>query len=458
MTNRPFAIDPRKFIVGPFGDCPKCGGGEYGTLSVSNNRHTRRCRACWYTATTELPPVQKKLIYVDQNALSNMAKELDPEWSARTRRQDPFWLDLYDQLERLVKLQAIACPQSPIHEQEASYDDRVEGVLDRLCHHLSAGVTFDFPEEIRARQLWHAQEAYMRGEAPDWDAILPEDVTDGRLDEWTDRMSIRANMGHLESAEERRARRDALGDTMARIWEAYQREGWSFQEAYEREVRGIADASVEAYRRDLERQADLLSGKPIDDLMKLIPNSYSRLFTSTANRFGEAGLSEEDPKKQAVDFLYSEHALNTPQNQLGAMLFAALARRATNGQKRPPDRGTPNDFDMISSYLPYCDAIFVDDEMAQILSEEPLASEVEKHGTKVFSTRTRAEFLEYLKGVEDSLPQDHVERVVDTYGESWLEGFRSLLEQERAREARANGIGQNEAGPEEEALPEALPE
>ena len=119
------------------------------------------------------------------------------------------------------------------------------------------------------------------------------------------------------------------------------------------------------------------------------------------------------------------------------MLFAAMARRATNGQKRVPNRGTPNDIDMISSYLPYCDAIFIDDEFAGLLREEPIATEVGKYGTRVFSTRTREEFLAYLREIQAALPAEHLAQVVVTYGESWLDGFRSILELEREREGRS---------------------
>ena len=73
-----------------------------------------------------------------------------------------------------------------MHEQEGSYDDRVEGART-LCEHLAAGVSFDFPEQIRARQFWVAQNAYMAGEQPDWSTTQREDVIHGRLDEWMNR-------------------------------------------------------------------------------------------------------------------------------------------------------------------------------------------------------------------------------------------------------------------------------
>jgi len=81
--------------------------------------------------------------------------------------------------------------------------------------------------------------------------------------------------------------------------------------------------------------------------------------------------------------------MDAPQNHLAALLYAGLARRAASGQKRVPSRGTPNDIDLISAYLPYCDALFIDNEFAQLLSEEPIAAAVYPYGTRVFKAARR---------------------------------------------------------------------
>ena len=112
------------------------------------------------------------------------------------------------------------------------------------------------------------------------------------------------------------------------------------------------------------------------------------------SRLEEKGvIAPEDQLQQAEHFLYSEPALSAPENHLGALLFAALARRSASGQKRVPNRGTPNDIRFISAYLPYCEAMFVDNEFAQLLSEEPLATAVGDYPTRIFSTRSRNDFL-----------------------------------------------------------------
>jgi uncharacterized Zn finger protein len=86
-------IDPRDFITGPFVKCPKCGGNEFGVLNIYDDRYMRRCRNrnCWHTVTINLPELRKKVIYIDQCAISNIMKVLSPEVKGHERAaEDPF--------------------------------------------------------------------------------------------------------------------------------------------------------------------------------------------------------------------------------------------------------------------------------------------------------------------------------------------------------------------------------
>src|ERR1044071_4006761 len=87
-------MDPCDFIGSPYQSCPKCGQHEFGVLSIHETSITRRCRvrACWYTATHPLPPLQKKVIYLDQFIFSNITKMLSPNAPGHERaRAEPFW-------------------------------------------------------------------------------------------------------------------------------------------------------------------------------------------------------------------------------------------------------------------------------------------------------------------------------------------------------------------------------
>lgn len=75
MLDEPFVFDPRMLVTGPLHPCPRCGKVEFGTLSVTDNVHSRRCRHCFHDQQERLPPLAKKLIYLDQMVLSEIAKK-----------------------------------------------------------------------------------------------------------------------------------------------------------------------------------------------------------------------------------------------------------------------------------------------------------------------------------------------------------------------------------------------
>src|SRR5579859_3877723 len=111
-------FDPRDFIVPPFTTCPSCGHPDYGVLSACvgpDNVH-RRCRQCWRTDVLPLPPIQKKIIYLDQFAISNLML-------VRAKTEKPvlqFWHKLYEKLLHLSRLQLIVCPASAAHPLEST--------------------------------------------------------------------------------------------------------------------------------------------------------------------------------------------------------------------------------------------------------------------------------------------------------------------------------------------------
>lgn len=151
-------------------------------------------------------------------------------------------------------------------------------------------------------------------------------------------------------------------------------------------------------------------------------------------RLRQAGIPEDEMPDRVRTFLYSDSALDVPFNKISSLLFAALARKAAAGQRKVPSPGTWNDIQMISAFLPYCDAMFVDNQFAGLLDEEPLSSRIQ-YPTTVFSSRTRDEFLEYLRDIEASVSPDHRELVETVYGPDWEQPFREILAAERGRSA-----------------------
>jgi hypothetical protein len=79
-------FDPRLLISGAFKTCPNCGAEEFGILGVGHEMYTRRCRACWFKAHVGLPPLSRKVVYIDQFAISDMMKMLPIYGTSKTMR------------------------------------------------------------------------------------------------------------------------------------------------------------------------------------------------------------------------------------------------------------------------------------------------------------------------------------------------------------------------------------
>ncbi len=105
---------------------------------------------------------------------------------------------------------------------------------------------------------------------------------------------------------------------------------------------------------------------------------------------------------------------------------AELADLQASGQRRPAGGGTLNDVTTIATVMPACDAIYVDNEVAAFLNEEPLRTQLD-FGTHVFSQRTRHEFAAYLDEIRDAAPDEHVAAVREVYGDSYLTPFTGLF-------------------------------
>jgi len=107
----------------------------------------------------------------------------------------------------------------------------------------------------------------------------------------------------------------------------------------------------------------------------------------------------------------------------------AISRKAASGMRRPPSRGMSNDIETISTLLPYCDAMFIDDECRTYLSEQPLVRELD-FGTRLFSQSNKQEFLDYLQEIHTSMSEEHRHVIQGVYGEDWATPYTNLYQSE----------------------------
>jgi len=115
-----------------------------------------------------------------------------------------------------------------------------------------------------------------------------------------------------------------------------------------------------------------------------MPSNATATVLGIHRRLRQAGVAEEELWQKIAEFFTSPDLDQVPYLRISCMLFAAFARKQASGQRRPAGGGTLNDVTTIATVLPACDAIYVDNEVAAFLNEEPLRT-VLNYGTRVFS-------------------------------------------------------------------------
>ncbi len=173
MPGRRF--DPRDMIMPPFKTCSKCGKAEFGVHGIHGDRVLRRCRDCWYSHNVPLPPLRKKIIYLDQFVIREFAKLKNPQARGHERvRANPFWQEVYDLLFQLCQLQMICCPDSWSHQQESRIS-AINADLKKMYENLSGGITFEAFDGIKSLQIAELARSWVEKREPVFLISMPEE-------------------------------------------------------------------------------------------------------------------------------------------------------------------------------------------------------------------------------------------------------------------------------------------
>jgi len=415
-------IDPRDFIGGPYEDCPKCGQHEFGVLNIHDTSCTRRCRSCWHMLTFVLPELRKKVIYLDQFVFSNIVKMLSPETPGHERaKAEPLWRELFESLDVLCRMQLIICPDSSEHDAESLISPFYEE-LKHTYEHFSTGISFEHSTSIQHQQIMAAFSSYLEGKKPEFDCD-PQRVTSGRLHGWHDRMFVTVSgtlPGHMEAI---RRTRSTLHVSLGDVFKRWQQGGETFTQAFEREKaaygRGIWQVYLEGAHKLMQVMAGQLPPTPENFL-----SVHGSLITGLEYMANLRGLTSE-ARKAVMAFIASGAMNETPSNIISASMWASLAMQAAAGQKKPPDEGMASDIDVVSTLLPYCDAMFVDNKCRSLLSNIPKKHKL-PYKCLVFSSKTSSEFLQYLRDIRNSATPEHLELLQEVYGPTVLKPPTSI--------------------------------
>lgn len=426
-------IDQKMFINEPYITCPKCGKESFGVLSIHSQHFVRRCKECWYDESFKLPPVSRKIIYLDQFAISEMMKSINPSLK-KTDKVNPFFRKLFEKLDVLNKAQAIICPESTNHFDE-SFVSPFYSALKRIYQQLAHNFSFYDPETIKRFQIVEAFKGW---------AELGEQTIDigdvltgtGDLEGWDDRFIISVSLRDQDPnlADEIRKTRDQTSDALIQIFNRWQTEkSKTFLDWHEEERSSYGKSLMQSYFDSILEYSKLATNQTPLTLNSIgsITSNSSIIMSIIHRKLNEKGLSDEEGMKKSIEYMASENIKNIPYVQISSILFASLAREGSLGRKKPPTKGMMNDIETIACYASYCDAIFIDNECRRLLNQG-LKETGYKLKTKVFSQDNKDEFIKYLDGIEKSLSKKHLNKVKEVYGEKWLTPYVEIFEAEQS--------------------------
>ena len=183
---------------------------------------------------------------------------------------------------------------------------------------------------------------------------------------------------------------------------------FNFDECYRKETASFGKGNFEQYIYFIKN----FSPENFD----FFPESFT-MVNSVRRLFLDAGIERKNILEKLAQFFTSDKLNNIPSVKIEGLLWAALAREyAIGGRKKDPGEGIVKDVDVISLYLPLCDAIFIDNECAELLRQKPVCDRIE-YDTKIFSHNNKDDFIDYLNEIETSAPAEVLEAVKEIYGE-----------------------------------------
>ena len=323
-------------------------------------------------------PKCKKIVYLDQNLVSNLAKAL-----YRSGWKDSladFYRELHDLLSDLTDRDKLICPTSKFHSEESELGYRVKDFLWHFVEQLGYGLSFKHSAEIREYQVVAAARAYCGLPAtqhPAWMVAFNRDpqVPVGRLS----RPALLVSIPNLQEFNEYlRLSRDSIAN-----------EYWT----YRVDCRG----KRQTYTDEIEAQKKQFVSEMFQPRTKLhIKPSKQEQFL---NLLGLAGVIQFNRSVDEIlqhstnpeGFFSSPQLLNCPYIHIWASLMAADIFFYPD---KKLDMSLFMDFEIVASVLPYVDILATDNYISQLIHNARL---LDRFSAQIFSVSQREALVAQLR-------------------------------------------------------------
>ena len=330
--------------------------------------------------------------------------------SKSAKKIDDFYKTLYAKLLRLLRLQAIVCPFSDAHRNESmvapSNPEQLRDSYEVFAH----SVSFKTFENIRHAELLNLADRMV---ADDPSAVKPierREVLESDPDVWFDRIRVSVKPlvfeGELEGLKDWRQRtHEGISEAFQNVWKMQPERPWKYWR--DLMAKGWMRSFINGYQQQMRRVQEIRDGlrqpQSLDDFIQPpVIGVFAELFA----KFRAHSGSQEEAGKRVGEFLTSDEILYLPFLQIQSALYATIAKKAAT-QLKLPTQGFAMDVSVMSCLLPYCEAMFMDREIAG-LWKDIQASPLRRlpYEAKVFSMVSKSDFLSYLEDLEQAVPEE----------------------------------------------------
>lgn len=374
------------------GDCPGCKAqNTFGNVDVYGHYVYRGCMRCRYKEHIPLPPLQKKIVYLDQFFFSGAFRGGDARFAVAAER-----------IHRLASLQLLVAPFSSIHEDETQQWERRHELFE-FIKTTARGHEFKASHDVVKTQIIKAFKEWLAGKPVDYELESSDALSDD-VNKWDSylRIDVGRYFGDVELIRDLKKRSI---EGLVNLFDSWRHVDSSFQEDVAAEQQVAGKSYMDAY---IEFAMRVAAG----DYMAMFDAPIISQVVQTLLHLAPEDDAPEIKLRKCAEFLFSDHFKETPYQWLNAHLLATLKHLVKNGFYTNRDQalrklnGFFYDVMHIATYAPYVDVFVMDQPMADLVSR-PTVNLERRFGIRVFSLRNWDEFLSWLDQLEGQMSDDH---------------------------------------------------
>jgi len=300
--------------------------------------------------------------------------------------QDPRIEPLARRIRQLIQQQQLVTPFSNVHETESlQWGDCRKNELFQFIKRHAVGHSLKRIYDIWNAQLCRAFHAYLTTPNESGAILLESDALPDDIHNWNGQYWFNSHI----SLEDVGATARFNSDFAKRLTDDFTK--WRGRHL--------------SYKELYAEVADELSAEIKDVLPAVI---------HTMRSLAKMQIGEKTSEKALDEFLNGPKFRSIPFVDISNTLYAKLRRDVQNqnvsaNYNKVLDKymGFSNDVHFISTYGPYCDAMFVDKQMGRWLNEKDVHF-AKKHKTRLFpySNDGLDDLAQWLESIQNSIPED----------------------------------------------------